>query len=95
MNSLWIPKKHPKPNLRKKHRTRRTGRKPQAQEDEASARQKAGKQPGAPGYGREQRLAVTAEEHHYPAYCVCCDRKLKQDAAIAHSAFETVDLELG
>jgi transposase len=62
-------------------------------EDEASASRKAGKQPGAAGYGREQKLAITAEAHHYPADCVRCDRKLKQDAAKAYTAFETVDLE--
>jgi transposase len=62
-------------------------------DDEASARRNAGKQPGAPGYGREQKIAVTAEAHHYPADCVRCDRELKQDAATAYTAFETVDLE--
>ena len=62
-------------------------------EDEANAGRKAGKQPGAPGYGREQKIAVTAEEHHYPTDCVRCDRELKQDAAKAYTAFETVDLE--
>ena len=49
--------------------------------------------PGAPGYGREQKLAVTAEAHHYPADCVRCDRELKPDAATAYTAFETVDVE--
>ena len=62
-------------------------------EDEANARRKAGKQPGAPGYGREQKITVTAEEHHYPADCIRCDGELKQDAGKAFIAFETVDLE--
>lgn len=62
-------------------------------EDEANARRKAGKQPGAPGYGREQKITVTAEEHHYPADCIRCDGELKQDAGKAFTAFETVDLE--
>ena len=62
-------------------------------EDEASDRRKPGKQSGAPGYGREQKLAVTAEEHHYPTDCVRCDRELKQDTAKAYTAFETVDVE--
>jgi transposase len=65
----------------------------QKQEDEASDKRKAGKQPGAPGYGREQKIAVTAEEHHYPTECARCDRELKQDAGSAYTAFETVDLE--
>jgi hypothetical protein len=63
------------------------------QEDEASGRRKPGKQPGAPGYGREQKLAVTAEEHHYPTDCARCDCELKQAAAKAYTAFETIDLE--
>ena len=62
-------------------------------EDVANSKRKAGKQPGAPGYGREQKIAVTAEEHHYPADCIRCDGELKQDAGKAYTAFETVDLE--
>ena len=62
-------------------------------EDEASNRRKPGKQLGAPGYGREQKLVVTAEEHHYPTDCARCDHELKQDAAKAYTAFETVDVE--
>ncbi|MGH8476041.1 MAG: DUF6444 domain-containing protein, partial [Methylococcales bacterium] len=30
---------------------------------------KAGKQPGAPGFGRQQSLPVTAYEEHFPEYC--------------------------
>ena len=62
-------------------------------EDEANSKRKAGKQPGAPGYGREQKITVTAEEHHYPTDCIRCDGELKQDAGKAYTAFETVDLE--
>ena len=54
---------------------------------------KAGKQLGAPGYGREQKIAITAEEHHYPENCVRCDRELKPNTAKAYTAFETIDLE--
>jgi len=62
-------------------------------EDDTSDKRKAGKQPGAPGYGREQKIAITAETHHYPTDCARCDRELKQDTAKAYTAFETVDLE--
>ena len=65
----------------------------QNSDDEASDRRKAGKQPGAPGYGREQKIAVTAEVHHYPAVCTICDHELKEEGAKAYTAFETVDLE--
>ena len=61
-------------------------------EDAASDKRKPGKQPGAPGYGREQKIAITAEEHHYPAGCARCDRELPPNAAKAYTAFETVDL---
>ena len=65
----------------------------QEMKDGTSDRRKAGKQPGAPGYGREQKLAITVESHHYPTDCVRCDRELKQEVAKAYTAFETVDLE--
>jgi hypothetical protein len=61
--------------------------------DEANDKRTAGKQLGAVGYGREQKIAVTAETHHYPASCVRCDCALKPDTAKAYTAFETVDLE--
>ena len=54
---------------------------------------KAGKQLGAPGYGREQKIEITTEAHHYPENCVRCDRELMPDTAKAYTAFETVDLE--
>lgn len=63
------------------------------QDAEASDKRKVGKQPGAPGYGREQKIAVTAEEHHYPTACARCDHELQPDAATAYTAFETVDVE--
>ena len=62
-------------------------------EDNTSDKRKAGKQPGAPGYGREQKIAIIAETHHYPTDCARCDHELKQDAAKAYTALETVDLE--
>jgi transposase len=61
-------------------------------EETAGDKRKAGKQPGAPGYGREQKIAITAEEHHYPPACALCDRELSRSGAKAHNAFETVDL---
>lgn len=55
---------------------------------------KPGKQPGATGYGRTQVIAITDEVHHYPTACAICDRDLNpyQADAIAHNAFETVDI---
>lgn len=56
-------------------------------------KRKAGKQPGAAGYGREQKIAVTSKETHYPTVCARCDSALKPDSAKAYTAFETVDVE--
>lgn len=56
-------------------------------------KRKAGKQPGAAGYGREQKLTVTTEESHYPMVCARCDNDLKEGSAKAYAAFETVDVE--
>lgn len=63
------------------------------EEDGAVAKRKAGKQLGAPGYGREQKIALTAVEPHYPLNCACCGYELKRDAAKAYTAFESLDLE--
>lgn len=56
-------------------------------------KRKAGKQPGAAGYGRAQKIAVTSKESHYPTVCARCDSELKRDSAKAYTAFETVDVE--
>jgi hypothetical protein len=65
---------------------------PAGLETDGGNKRKAGKQPGAPGYGREQKIAITAEVHHYPADCARCDRELPPGTAKAYTAFETVDL---
>jgi len=62
-------------------------------EGDGHNRRKAGKQLGAMGFGRQQEIALTAEEHHYPAGCTLCGCALKPSAATAYTAFETVDLE--
>lgn len=56
-------------------------------------KRKAGKQPGATGYGRQQVLSITAEELHYPTVCARCDNTLNSSSVLAHTAFETVDLQ--
>ncbi|MGH8548004.1 MAG: DUF6444 domain-containing protein [Methylococcales bacterium] len=54
---------------------------------------KPGKQPGAEGFGRQQTLAVTGQEEHFPEYCGRCCQALSGDVKKAWTAFETVDLE--
>ena len=44
-----------------------------------------GKQPGAPGFGRTQKLALTGTEVHHPLHCAACGGPL--DAAAPASAW--------
>ena len=53
----------------------------------------AGKQKGAPGYGRVQKLAVTDTEHHYPSHCAHCGEVLVPDpASPIYTAWEEIDI---
>ncbi|BCG63312.1 MAG: transposase, IS66 family [Methyloprofundus sp.] len=65
---------------------------PQKQDSENPLR-KPGKQPGAQGFGRQQKIVITDYQHHYPQFCACCSQPLKTDSAIAYTAFETLDIE--
>ncbi len=56
---------------------------------------RAGKQPGAQGFGRQQSLPLTAHEEHIPQFCVRCDQALNADRKKAWTAFDTVDIERG
>ncbi|MGH8550825.1 MAG: hypothetical protein ACRERU_19945 [Methylococcales bacterium] len=38
-----------------------------------------GKQLGAEGFGRQQTLAATGREEHYPEFCACCGKSLNAD----------------
>ena len=61
------------------------------------ARRKAGKQPGAPGHGRTQCLAVTETVEHYVARCGACGREGPEGSIEqrAWTGFYTLDLEVG
>jgi len=56
---------------------------------------KPGKQPGAPGFGRQQSIKITAEQCHYPERCTVCDADLATQLGKAYTAFETLDLIWG
>ncbi len=57
---------------------------------------KAGKQIGAQGFGRKQKIAVHQHEPHYPEHCALCHRTLEpQHNSIAHTAFDSLTLEWG
>ena len=52
---------------------------------ESAAPRRPGKPPGAPGFGRTQKLALTDTEHHHPVHCAACGEPL--DAAALCSAW--------
>ncbi|HNG14977.1 MAG TPA: transposase, partial [Accumulibacter sp.] len=52
-----------------------------------------GKQPGSPGHGRSQKLAITARCEHRPEICAACAAVLSADAASqAYPAWDEVDI---
>ncbi len=56
------------------------------------AAKKAGKQLGAKGYGRMQKLAHTALDEHRPGTCAGCGACLPQDAGQAYTAWDAIDI---
>jgi transposase len=57
---------------------------------------KSGKQPGAQGFGREQKITVHQHEHHYPTQCVLCDDVFNvEHTGVAYTAFDTLTLKWG
>jgi transposase len=57
---------------------------------------KPGKQPGAQGFGREQKITVHQHQHHYPTQCVlCADVFNAEHTGVAYTAFDTLTLEWG
>ena len=61
--------------------------------DENQDARKPGKQPGAQGFGRTQKLAITDYQNHYPETCDCCHQTLDTRNAIAYAAYETINVE--
>ena len=52
-----------------------------------------GKQPGSPGHGRSQKLAITTRCEHRPELCAACAAALPADAASqAYTAWDEVDI---
>lgn len=57
---------------------------------------KPGKQPGAQGFGREQKITVHQRELHYPTQCVFCDSVLNANhSRVAYTAFDSLTLKWG
>ncbi len=57
-----------------------------------SNKRKPGKQPGATGFGRQQVIPVTDYEHHIPEHCACCHEVADRERAVAHTAFDELDI---
>jgi hypothetical protein len=54
---------------------------------------KPGKQPGSPGHGRTQKLAVTATCEHRPEFCAACGAALVADLpSQAYTAWDEIDI---
>jgi len=64
------------------------------QEDSPPKKRKAGKQRGAQGFGRTQRLKITAIEHHHCDCCPVCKTDLSP-VEKAYTGFQTVNITYG
>jgi len=63
---------------------------------EGSTPRKPGKQPGAQGFGREQKITVHQHEPHYPDQCVLCNAVFNAShSRVAYTAFDTLTLKWG
>lgn len=55
-----------------------------------------GKEPGAQGFGRTQKLPVHRYDHHYPEECAVCKHAFfPSDHHIAYTAFYSLDIQFG
>ena len=64
---------------------------PQAPSGKPTAK-KAGKQPGAKGFGRTQQLAYTEATPHHPDSCAGCSLPLPHDGNVAFTAWDAIDI---
>lgn len=54
-----------------------------------------GRQQGAPGHGRTQKLAIAQVEEHRPRRCPRCGADLPAEGAVAYSGYEQADVVFG
>jgi IS1 family transposase len=64
------------------------------EQDSSSEKRKAGKQRGSQGFGRTQRLEITAIEHHHCDDCPICKTDLSS-VEKSYTGFQTVDIIYG
>jgi len=65
-----------------------------SQQDSPPKKRNAGKQPGAPGFGRTQRLAITSTVSHRCGGCSACRTDLSPIEK-AYTGFQTVNIAYG
>ncbi|NHZ83302.1 hypothetical protein F2P44_29105 [Massilia sp. CCM 8695] len=53
---------------------------------------KAGKQPGAQGFGRTQQLAIDATVPHFADQCAVCGHALLHEGAQAYTGWDEIDI---
>lgn len=69
---------------------------PSTTEKSESSPRRAGKQPGAPGFGRTQQFSAERTEIHRPAHCHGCARALSAtEAGVEYTGYQTIDLRPG
>jgi hypothetical protein len=54
---------------------------------------KPGKQSGAQGYGRTQKITITDYQNHYPTCCIDCKQPIDAGQAIAYAAYTSLNVE--
>ena len=73
-----------------------TGDESSSCDQSSNPRRKPGKQVGAPGFGRSQRMTVHRIEEHRPVSCSACDQPLPGDTPfVVHLGFHVLDLQRG
>jgi len=71
------------------------GGEPAQSKPPAGPKKKPGKQPGATGFGRTQKFAVTGEQVHRAAACTACGDVLPVDSpSQAYAAWDEIDIEV-
>ena len=69
---------------------------PSSGNEETDQKRRPGKQVGAPGHGRSQRIAPHHIAEHRPEYCAACDQPLSSDTPfVATLGFYVLDLQVG
>ena len=64
----------------------------QSPKNETEESRNPGKQPGAKGFGRQQKIAITDYKEHFPEICEFCHQPLNDHFKKAYTAFETIDI---